>query len=130
MKTLKIYDSTLDTNGLSWKWFCSRFKRSQLVNNECIVTGTLGLWNGRHNIIPCVCNDVLSAIQQCSNGNEFIIDQYEKHIEIYSYHHDGVNHYKIHLLNSRGLKLHHKGSYADLTKSCYHRVLKINKLFL
>lgn len=130
MESFKIYDSALDNNGYVWNCFYLEFQHSKFVNKECIVTGTLRLWDGEHTIVPCVCNDVLSAIRQCASDNEIIIHQHKNHIEVYSYHHDGINHYQIYLLNSKGLKAHHKGSYADLTKPNYHRVLRINKLFL
>lgn len=60
------------------------------------VTGTLGLWDGRHEIAPAVFDSVYDAIIECvyrADDAEVIWDDGE--IIVNAYHHDGVNVFHI-----------------------------------
>lgn len=63
------------------------------------ITGSLGLWNGRHNIYPVEEKILLKAIERClgNNAQEDIVikeDQFGSMIVEY-HHHDGCNIFTI-----------------------------------
>ena len=90
-------------------------------NVDCVVLGTLGLWNGKKQIVPTREKTLMEAIKNCCRGCDYNrIDIVDGHIEVKSVHHDGTNVYEIHILNKRG----QKSIYPDLTKSCYHLKIK------
>ena len=90
-------------------------------NADCVVLGTLGLWNGKKQIVPTREKTLMEAIKNCCRGCDYNrIDIVDGHIEVTSAHHDGTNHFEIHLLNKRGRNT----IEADLTKACYHRKIK------
>ena len=61
------------------------------------VYGSLGLWDGRHDILPVECDTYEEAIQKCINN----IDSFEIYqagrwtLYIDAHHHDGTNHFKL-----------------------------------
>lgn len=68
-----------------------------------VVTGTLGLWDGRHKVIPVVCNTVYDAIQRCVNGADDVDVWFNNgHIEVVARHHDGQNCFDIRALSAKG----------------------------
>lgn len=91
---------------------------SKYGNTPCVITGSLGLWNGRHNIYATKCDDLVSAINKCvGNAQNVVIRLNNGCIEVNAMHHDGTNCFEIHILN----KLGEITEGADLTKSCYHK---------
>ena len=90
-------------------------------NTECVVLGSLGLWNGRRDIIPTREKTFADAIRKCVDCSEYAcIKIVNGHIEVKGIHHDGTNEFEIHILN----KLGQKTMGADLTKECYHCKIK------
>lgn len=90
-------------------------------NTECVVLGSLGLWNGRKDIIPTREKTLADAISKCAGGCDYAsVKIVDGHIEIKGIHHDGTNEFEIHILN----KLGQKTMGADLTKECYHCKIK------
>lgn len=69
-------------------------------NTECYVTGSVGAWDGRHEIMKTECDSLLRAIRKCiddqddfeifANGNAVYVDSYNHDSQ---YH--GGNHFKI-----------------------------------
>lgn len=94
------------------------------LNSKCVIEGTLGLWNGRKTIIPCVCDTLTEAIVKCvGEGLSIEISLENGSVKVLSSHHDGTNEFEIHILNKKGCN----SVNGDLTKSAYHR--KIKNLF-
>ena len=90
-------------------------------NVDCVVFGTLGLWNGKTQIVPTREKTLMEAIKNCCRGCDYNrIDIVDGHIEVTSVHHDGTNVFEIHILNKRG----QRSIYPDFTKSCYYRKIK------
>ena len=90
-----------------WDWedFCSNMLYGEYKNSRCMITGSLGLWNGRPTITPVLCDNLLDAIKKCISGRS--IDDWEVktedgHIEVLAHHHDGTNCFEIHLLSKKG----------------------------
>ena len=89
-------------------WFDDFFRyglKSVLSHDKpCLISGTLGLWDGRHDIQPVKCVNLAKAIKKCFGS----CDDYEVEfsygvIYVTSYHHDGVNTFEIKLLSTRGV---------------------------
>lgn len=68
--------------------------------NDLLVTGSLGRWNGRHDIQPEIIAtyaDVLDRMESTIHSNTRVYKRGEKidYIEYDNIHHDGTNIYKI-----------------------------------
>lgn len=101
-----------------WIDLLDNIKYSKYGNIPCVVVGTLGLWNGRKDIYPTKCDDLVSAINKCAgSASNVIVILNNGCIEVNAMHHDGTNCFEIHILN----KLGEITEGADLTKSCYHK---------
>jgi len=79
---------------------------SNIPNNErAIVTGTLGLWNGTHEINPFECT-LGEAVGKCCNSADTIKFEIENDdddfITVTASHHDGTNRFQIHLPDFKG----------------------------
>ena len=99
-------------------------------NNDkyCVITGCLGLWNGSHQIEPCVCSNVADAIKKCLYDMDYcIINQVNGHLEVVGIHHDGRNRFEIHLLNDNGIDAYERiregWGRANLADRHYHKSL-------
>lgn len=68
-------------------------------NLDCIVTGTLGLWDGKHSIYP-TCGELMDMINKClKDAYDYIIRIENNVMYIENHHHDGTNYYEIRLVN-------------------------------
>ena len=78
----------------------------EAYNVPCIITGRLGLWNGRHGIAPTKCDSVYDGIQKCIGQSIDDVDVKFNNgvIEVTAHHHDGTNVFEIHALSKKGLK--------------------------
>ena len=74
-----------------------------------IITGSLGLWNGRKEIYPLVVEStekpsLYNAVQKCINGmDDFKVELSEGEIVVHGYHHDGTNIFTISKLSKKGI---------------------------
>lgn len=101
--------------------FFENIKYSSLKDEKVVILGTLGLWNGRHEIEPCVCSDIEKAINKCiGKADDFCIKQEKGYIFVDAYHHDGTNNFIIKLLNDKGINT----KKGDLSKKYYHKRFK------
>ena len=110
-------------NMIDDEWFSLLYDilENNPYNKDCVVLGTLGLWNGKKQIIPTREKTLVEAIKNCCRGCDYNrIKIVDGHIEVTSAHHDGTNVCEIHVLNELG----QKSIYPDLTKSCYHLKIK------
>lgn len=83
---------------------------SPLADQEVVITGTLGLWDGRHKINPVKVANIIEAVNKC-------VDQDIEELEIYedgygnfildAYHHDGCNHFVIKKYTDKGTRCLH-----------------------
>lgn len=74
-------------------------------NVPVLITGTLGLWDGTHEIVPVVETSVHSAIKRTIGRDVDDIDAWydDGKIVVTAYHHDGQNHFEIKALSKKGL---------------------------
>lgn len=101
---LKAYD---------WEDFVDNLKYT-LKNEDFLVTGTLGLWNGRHDIYAQVKNGLYDAVMYCIGDSTLDVDvQFNDGvIEVNCHHHDGTNCFEIHRLPYLGKKEIEKEKYT------------------
>lgn len=93
------WEYVTDMQIMYWNDMCD-----QLPEIPVIVTGTLGLWNGRHTIIPEKFDTILEAVKKCTgNADEIKIVMENGVLIVHSEHHDGVNVYYIQKLTSAGI---------------------------
>jgi len=96
---------------------CENMRYSEYANRSFVITGHLGLWDGKHEIIPAVHNGLVDTIMKCTEGNDIwdydvFINDDEDYITIHAKHHDGTNVFLIHLMTQEGAKTY-KEAYDD-----------------
>ena len=97
------------------------------IDSPVMITGSLGLWDGKHEIFPIVVKSdgygrkfytsdyigyevpsLKAAVEKCCGGRDTLdvaVKFEEDRIVVYAYHHDGCNVFSIRLLSEKGLKL-------------------------
>ena len=88
-----------------WENDMDNIKTCKQYNVPVVISGSLGLWDGTHEIYPVRCETVYDAIQKCISKDTNVCKVYfdNGHIEVEVYHHDGCNCFTINALNKRGL---------------------------
>lgn len=122
---------------------CENMRYSKYANRSFVITGHLGLWNGKHEIIPVVHNGLVDTIMKCTEGNDIwdydaFINDDEDFITVHAKHHDGTNVFHIHLMTQEGAKAY-KEAYDDWdncvtdekpeVKPEYFEKIEFNKIF-
>ena len=116
---------------------------SEYANRNFIITGTLGLWDGRHPVVhPVIENGLVDTIMKCVSGSDIwdydvFINDDEDFITVHAKHHDGTNVFEIHLLTHEGAKAYEeayeKWNYQDgpepELKPEYFEKIEFNKIF-
>ena len=79
-------------------------KNCKQYNVPVLVTGTLGLWDGKHEIVPTREKSVYDAIQRCILNDFCYIDAEfnDGRINVSVAHHDGMNTFTIVALSKKG----------------------------
>ena len=124
-----IWDFIYDSLEMEWDDLFANLKYSKNADVPCVITGTLGLWHGRPTIVPVACDSIESAIRKCANDMDYVIvKQVNGHVEVTGVHHDGRNHFEIHILNDKGIHandlIEEGWGRADLSNRCYHKAIK------
>lgn len=95
-----FYNWVYDTLNMNLDDFFTNLKYDKENNTDCIITGTIGKWNGNFDIYPTKCNTLYDAIIKCIRECDyFVITENNGVIHITSMHHDGRNYFEIHKLN-------------------------------
>jgi len=85
-------------------------------NVPCIITGHLGLWDGRHEIVPTKMDSVYDAILRCYGRDGLCnlkVNFEDGKIVVYYSHHDGTNIFTIYALSDSGVKKYEDWEYED-----------------
>jgi hypothetical protein len=115
-----LYDSL----SMDWDDLMTNIKHDKDNNVDCIVTGSLGLWDGRHDIDAKHFPTLDRAIVACVSGCDYItITENEGIVNIKGIHHDGTNNFEIHKLNAKGYDAHCEDK--DLNNEKYFDKFKI-----
>ena len=99
-----IYDDNFqmwvdDMIDMDWYNFLLDLKHQIGYDTPCVVFGTVGRWNGNFEIAPTHLT-VWEAINKCTSEIQYVtIELNDGVINIDASHHDGLNHYTIHILN-------------------------------
>lgn len=79
-----------------WYGFRSAQKDRTL---DCVVTGSLGLWDGKHKIYP-TCGELMEMINKClKDAYDYVLKIENNVLYVENHHHDGTNYYEIRLVN-------------------------------
>ena len=71
--------------------------------HPCIVTGSVGRWNGTFEIEQTRCDNLSDAIDKCWSGcDDIIVTKRHSVIDVKALHHDGQCNYEVRLLSAVG----------------------------
>jgi hypothetical protein len=86
-------------------------------DQECMITGTLGLWWGSAKLEPTHAKSVNMALNRCigSDRLEKVI-MHDRYFEFVVSHHDGTNRFKVYLLSPVGLERYYNTGKVGLTR--------------
>lgn len=89
----------------SFEEFIEDIEYSEVAQRPCVVCGTVGTWQGDRAICAKRFDNLKDAIYACVNPcGEVVISQRASNILVDGYHHDGTNHFEIHVLNDKGVR--------------------------
>lgn len=91
-----------DDFGRLGNWTCS-----PLQNQEVVIQGELGLWDGKHQIRPERCANLYVAIQKCLQDYNVIAEDGYGNLIVCAHHHDGVNRFVIKKVTDKGVRCLH-----------------------
>ena len=107
-----------------------------------IITGSLGLWDGKHNIKPVFEHGLCATIDKCISGRDIwdfdvFLNDDEDYITVHAKHHDGTNVFEIHMLTREGAeaweKAYNEYEYGDADfpelKEEWFEKIEFNKIF-
>ena len=80
-------------------------KHSDDMDKPCIITGSLGLWNGRKTVWATYSKDIVSAIKKCFGSCDDLVVTFKNGVyNCKAMHHDGTNYFEIRKLTNSGIK--------------------------
>lgn len=89
----------------SFEEFIEEIEYSGVAQRPCVVCGTVGTWQGDRAICAKRFDNLKDAIYACANPcDEVVISQRASNILVDGCHHDGTNHFEIHVLNDKGVR--------------------------
>lgn len=83
-------------------------------NVPCVITGHLGLWDGKHEICPVKMDSIYDAIIRCygrDTTSNLKVNFEDGKIVVYYSHHDGTNVFTICALSKSGVKKYEDWEY-------------------
>ena len=102
--SMEYYEWLDDQTRQDYEDFIENIKYSKVCNTPCVVTGTIGRWNGDFEIIPKLFQNLHDAIKTCGeNCNDIIVESENGVVYARCYHHDGHHSFEIRPLNDDGL---------------------------
>ena len=119
----EYYERYSNWEEMNWNDFMANLKYST-SNKDCVVVGSVGLWNGRRDIKPKRFDTLIDAINACVSGGydmHIYIYKVNGHIEVSIAHHDGIHYFEIYLLNDKGVRASER---ADLSNRCYYKAME------
>jgi hypothetical protein len=95
-----FFEWVSDTLSMEWNDFI--YNITKHYNSPCVVTGTIGRWNGRYSFSPKRYNSLADAISHCNCEDTITIIAEDGVVKMFSYHHDSHHEFIIHKLNEMG----------------------------
>ena len=101
-----FYEWCEEESQVNFECDMENIKDCKQYNVPVVVTGSLGLWDGRHEIVPTRMDSVYDAIQKCISNDICYVDvEYnDGEIKVSAAHHDGTNHFTINALSKKGIE--------------------------
>lgn len=123
----EYWDIVHDFHEWDWEDFEGNIKCSKILPGQCVITGTLGLWDGRHEIIPVMMDMAEDPIaffgrftRNCGDF-EMEIGYDEEGLFVRVSHHDGTNRFRVLEVTDAGQRYldrcDYKGDEADILSS-------------
>lgn len=102
----EFYDWRVSESRFNFECDMDNIKCFEAYNVPVMVTGTLGLWDGRHEIVPTRKESVHEAIEACFGRsiNDIVVSWVDGEIVVRALHHDGTNVFSINALSEDGQK--------------------------
>ena len=98
-----FYDIVYHLRDMDISDFFDNIKYSKWRDKYCLIVGTLGLWDGKHEIIPTLVQGIDNAISKCvGESDDCKIYVEDNTIKVAAYHHDGTNTFSVLILSSEG----------------------------
>ena len=83
-----------------WYSFRKAIKKEPLYT-RCVITGNLGLWNGRKTIVPTLVDNLYNAVSEClKDAYDVVLKVKDNVLYVENHHHDGTNCFEIRLVNA------------------------------
>lgn len=118
----RIYVDTWE-EPTSFGEFIEEIEYSEVAQRPCVVCGTVGTWQGDRAICAKRFDNLKDAIYACVNPcGAVVISQRASNIIVDGYHHDGTNHFEIHVLNDKGVRADE--NRCNLSRREYQLTLK------
>ena len=97
------WDFVSESRSIEYDTFILNMQSSAQAQQPCLLTGSCGLWDGTHEIIPYKFRNVISAIVKAYKScDDLIVNQEDGVIKVESFHHDGRNRFEIRPLTEYG----------------------------
>lgn len=107
----------------SFEEFIESLEYSDVAQRPCVVCGTVETWRGDRVICTERFDNMVDALRACVDKCcEVEILQRASNILVDVYHHDGTNHFEIHVLNDKGVRADE--NRCDLSRREYQLTLK------
>ena len=101
----EFYEWQSEMLSMEWNDLLDNIESNWNNDVNCVVTGTVGRWNGTFEIEPKAFPSLRIAINTCASNMDYVIvTEDEGIIKVEAIHHDGRNNFEIHKLNSKGLE--------------------------
>ena len=98
-----FWDFVSESRSIEYDTFILNMQNSAQAQQPCLLTGSCGLWDGTHEIIPYKFRNVISAIVKAYKScDDLIVNQEDGVIKVESFHHDGRNRFEIRPLTEHG----------------------------
>lgn len=95
--SVEFYEWVDEEVSINYESDMENIKFCDAYNVPVVLTGTLGLWDGRHEILPIRFDSVHDAIVRCFSQSiqDIEVIWEDGTIKVYAYHHDGTNVFEI-----------------------------------
>lgn len=112
------YEYVSDIHAMEWEDFLANIHYSKVNDYAWLITGFLGLWNGKHEVYPTIEESLEDAIYSCIGKGlcEIIVKKDGNTIFIDVIHHDGRNSFELQALSDDGAERFHKHGEVSLKR--------------
>lgn len=118
-----VYSVINDEQEMGWYDFLYELKQYDAQSSYHLLTGSCGLWTGRH-AGGKVSSSLKDLITQAANGVDYFTITISGGVICFTgVHHDGCNNYEIRPLSAKGLKYVDAHPYEEDTRELHEYLL-------